>query len=49
MASEAAIVQENSTGSRFVLVFQNLPFANKTSTKPVSQVFDAAMAVFLFP
>ncbi|USQ85733.1 hypothetical protein NFX46_19390 [Streptomyces phaeoluteigriseus] len=49
VASEAAIVQENSTGSRFVLVFQDLPFANSASIKPVSQVFDAAIAAFLFP
>lgn len=49
VASEAAIVRENSTGSRFVLVFQNRPFANNASIKPVSQVFDAAIAAFLFP
>ncbi|MFF7755724.1 hypothetical protein ACFZCP_42440 [Streptomyces sp. NPDC007971] len=49
VASEAAIVQEKSTGSRFVLVFQNRPFANDASVKPVSQVFDTAIAAFLFP
>jgi hypothetical protein len=49
VASEAAVIQENSTGRRFVVVFQNQPFVNDASIKPVSGVVDATIASFLFP
>lgn len=48
VASEAAIIQENTTGSRFVVVFQNQRFVNNASIQPVSQVVDATIAGFLF-
>lgn len=49
VASEAAIIQENATGRRFVVVFQNKSFVNDASLVPVSQVVDATIASFLFP
>jgi hypothetical protein len=49
VASEAAIIQENSTGRRFVAVFQNQPFVNDASILPISSIVDATIASFLFP
>lgn len=49
VASEALIVQENSTARQFVVVFQNQPRVNDASVFPVSRVVDAAIASFLFP
>jgi hypothetical protein len=49
VASEAAVIEENSTGRRFVAVFQNQPFVNDASITPVSGVVDATIASFLFP
>jgi hypothetical protein len=49
VASEAAIIQENSLGRRFVVVFQNQPFTGDSSIFPVSQVVDATITSFLFP
>lgn len=48
VASEAAIIQENSTERRFVVVFQNQRFINDASIKPISQIVDATIAEFLF-
>lgn len=48
VASEAAIVRENSTGRRFVVVFQNRAFAGNASILPVSRVVDGTIASFLF-
>ena len=49
VASEAAIVQENTTGRRFVVVFQNQRFVNDASIRPISGIVDATIASFLFP
>jgi hypothetical protein len=49
VASEAAIIQENSTQKQFVVVFQNQRFVNDASIQPVSRVVDATIAGFLFP
>ncbi|MGV9673066.1 hypothetical protein ACWDPV_21135 [Gordonia sp. NPDC003504] len=49
VASEALIVQENSTGRRFVVVFQNQRFVNDPSVFPVARMVDATIAGFLFP
>ncbi len=49
VASEATILQENSTGRRFVAVFQNQPFLNDASLLPISRIVDATIASFLFP
>jgi hypothetical protein len=49
VASEAAIIQEQSTKRRFVVVFQNQLFTGDPSIFPVSRVVDAAIASFLYP
>jgi hypothetical protein len=49
VASEALIVQENSTNRQFVVVFQNRRFTNDASIFPVARAVDAAIASFLFP
>lgn len=50
VASEAAIIRENTTGRFFVAAFQNRQFVNDTaSIFPISQIFDTAVASFLFP
>ncbi|MEV0354933.1 hypothetical protein AB0H71_02620 [Nocardia sp. NPDC050697] len=48
VASEALIARENSTGRRFVVVFQNQRFAGDASVFPVAGVVDAAIAAYLF-
>lgn len=48
VASEAAVIHENSTGRTFVVVFQNQRFVNDASLKPISQIVDATIAEFLF-
>ena len=48
VASEAAIIRENSTGRLFGVVFQNQPFVNDASIRPVSRIVDATIASFLF-
>jgi hypothetical protein len=49
VASEAAIIGENSTQRRFVVVFQNQPFVNNASILPISRIVDSTIASFLFP
>jgi hypothetical protein len=49
VASEAAIIRENLTERLFVVVFQNQPFVNDASIRPVSRIVDATIASFLLP
>ncbi|TGV96554.1 serine hydrolase, partial [Mesorhizobium sp. M2E.F.Ca.ET.154.01.1.1] len=49
VASEALIIQENTTQRQFVVVFQNQPFATDPSVFPVARVVDATIASYLFP
>ena len=49
VASEAAIIQENSTQLPFVVVFQNHKFVGDPSIRPVSRLVDDTIAAFLFP
>ncbi|CAN7717823.1 class A beta-lactamase-related serine hydrolase [Rhizobium rhizogenes] len=49
VASEALVVQENTTNRQFVVVFQNQPRASDVSIFPVARVIDATIASFLFP
>lgn len=47
VASEAAIVRENTTGRRFIIVFQNKHFVNDASIRPLSAIVDATIASYL--
>jgi hypothetical protein len=49
VASEAAILKENTTGRSFVAVFQNQRFVNDASILPISRIVDDTLASFLFP
>lgn len=49
VASEALIIQENTTERQFVVVFQNQPFATDPSVFPVARTVDATIASYLFP
>ncbi|WP_202313240.1 MULTISPECIES: serine hydrolase [unclassified Mesorhizobium] len=48
VASEGAIIRENSTERFFVVVFQNLRFVNDASIVPMSRIVDETLASFLF-
>jgi hypothetical protein len=48
VASEGAIIRENSTGHFFVVVFQNQRFINDSSLLPISRLVDETIAAFLF-
>ncbi|MCG7205179.1 hypothetical protein [Streptomyces arenae] len=49
VCSEAAIIDERSTGRRFVAVFQNRVGTTSAQLKPVSQLVDTTLVNFLFP
>jgi hypothetical protein len=49
VASEAAVLRENSTGRSFIAVFQNQRFVNDASIQPISRIVDDTLASFLFP
>lgn len=49
VASEALIVQENSTSRQFVVFFQNQRWAGDASVFPVARAVDTAIAAYLFP